>query len=173
MARNKALHEDIIPNAMVISSTINRIVKLQHSAWSNKLIPKQVVWEKPASPIFKINYDVAIRPNFSAQVAVCRGSFGTIIGCSTIISPPCTPVYGEATTAFLACQLALSLHLSQFILEGDSLTVTLFLQKLTLTQDWRISPIISQIMSAIPPTSNWSAKHVNRSANFCAYLVAN
>jgi hypothetical protein len=173
MARNKALHEDIVPNAMVISSTINRIVKLHHSAWSNKLIPKQVVWEKPASPIFKINYDVAIHPNFSSQAAVCRDSFGTIIGCSTIISPPCTLVYGEAKAAFLACQLALSLHLSQFILEGDSLTMALSLQKSTLTQDWRISPIISQIMLAIPPTISWSARHVNRSANFGIHHVAN
>jgi len=76
-------------------------------------------------------------------------------------------------SAFLACQLALSLYLSQFILEGDSLKMALSLQKPTLIQDWRISHIISQIMSAIPPTSNWLAKHVNRSANFCAHLVAN
>jgi len=172
-ARNKAFHEDIVPNALVISSTNKRIVKLHHSAWSNKLIPKQVVWEKPASPIFKINYDVAIRPNFSAQVAICRDFFGNIIGCSTIISSPCTRVYGEAKAAFLACQLALSLHLSQFILERDSLTVVLSLQKPTLTQDRRISPIISQIMSAILPTFSWSARHVNLSTNFCAHHVAN
>jgi hypothetical protein len=173
MAWNKAIHEDIVPNAMVISSTIKRIVKLHHSVWSNKLIPKQVVWEKPASPIFKINYDVAIHPNFSAQAAVCRDSFETIIGCSTIISPPCTLFCGEAKAAFLACQLALSLHLSQFILEGDSLTVALSLQKPTLTQDWRISPIISQIMLAIPPTTSWSVRHVNRSVNFYTHHVAN
>jgi hypothetical protein len=173
MARNKVLHEDIVPNAMVISSTIKQIVKLHHSVWSNKLIPKQAVWEKPASPIFKINYDVAIRPNFSAQATVCRDSFGTIIGCSTIISLPCTPVYSEAKAAFLASQLALSLHLSRFILEGDSLTVALSLQKPTLTQDWRISLIISQIMLAIPPSSSWSARHVNRSTNFCIHHVAN
>jgi hypothetical protein len=129
--------------------------------------------EKPVSPIFKINYDVAIHPNFFAQVTVCRNSFGTIIGCSTIISPPCTPIYGEAKAAFLACQLALSLHLSQFILEGDFLTVALSLKKPTLTQEWRISPIISQIMSAISPTTSWSARHVNQSANFCAHHIAN
>jgi hypothetical protein len=129
--------------------------------------------EKLASPIFKINYDVAIHLNFFAQATVCRNSFGTIIGCSTIISPPCTPVYGEAKAAFLACQLALSLHLSQFILEGDSLTVALSLKKPTLTQDWRISHIISQIMSAIPPTTSWSARHVNRSVNFCTRHMAN
>jgi hypothetical protein len=82
-------------------------------------------------------------------------------------------VYGEAKAAFLACQLALSLYLSQFILEGDSLTVALSLQKPTLTQDWRISPIISQIMLAIPPTTSWAARHVNRSANIYTHHVAN
>jgi hypothetical protein len=65
------------------------------------------VWEKPVSPIFKINYGVVIRLNFSVQAAVCKDSFETIIGCFTIISPPCTPIYGEAKTAFLICQLAL------------------------------------------------------------------
>jgi hypothetical protein len=135
MARNKVLHEDIVPNAMIISFTINRIVKLHHSAWSNKLTPKLAVWEKPFAACFKINYDVAICSNFSAQAAVCRDSFGTIISCSTIISPPCAPVYGEAKAAFLACQLALCLGMSQFILEGDSLIIALSLRKPYLTQD--------------------------------------
>jgi hypothetical protein len=135
MARNKALHEDIVPNAMVISSTINRIVKLHHSSWSNKLAPELTEWEKPHSSCFKINYDVAIGPDFSAHAAVCRDSFETIIGCSTIINPSCAPVYGEAKATFLPCQLALSLGLSQFIFESDSLIMALSLQKPSLTQD--------------------------------------
>jgi hypothetical protein len=60
---------------------------------------------------------------FLAQASVCMDYLGTIIGCFTIIGPPCAPVYGEAKSAFLACHLALSLGLSQFILEGDSLIV--------------------------------------------------
>jgi hypothetical protein len=127
IARNKALHEDIVPNALVISYTINWIVKLHHSSWSNKLAPELTVWEKPYSSCFKINYDVAIRPDFLAQATVCRDSFGTIIGCSTIINSPCAPVYGEAKATFLACQLALSLGLSQFIFESDSLIMALSL----------------------------------------------
>jgi hypothetical protein len=112
MARNKALYEDIVPNALIISSTINQIVKFHHSAWFNKLTPKLVVWEKPSTSYFKINYDIAICPNFLAQIAICRDSFRTIMDCSTIISSPCDSVYDEAKSAFLACQLALSLSLS-------------------------------------------------------------
>jgi hypothetical protein len=106
-ARNKALHEELVPNALVISSTINRIVKNHHSAWINKLVPHQAIWKKPSPPFYKINYDTTIRQFFSAQAAVCRDSTGSIIQCSTIISPPCTAVYSEATAALFAVHLAL------------------------------------------------------------------
>jgi hypothetical protein len=102
-------------------------VKHHHSAWTNKLVPKIAVWERLFPPFYKINYDTVIRLEFSAQATICRNSLGTIIGCSTIISPPCSPIFGETTTALLACQLALSLKFQHFILEGNSLVVTLFL----------------------------------------------
>jgi hypothetical protein len=76
----------------------------------------------------KINYDTAIRDSFSAQAAVCLDSSGSIIQCSSLICPPCTAVYGEASAALLAVRLAVSLQFSSFILEGDSLIVTLALQ---------------------------------------------
>jgi hypothetical protein len=72
----------------------------------------------------KINYDTAIRDSFSAQAAVCLDSSGSIIQCSSLICPPCTAVYGEAS----AVRLAVYLQFSSFILEGDSLIVTLALQ---------------------------------------------
>jgi hypothetical protein len=172
-ARNKAHHDNIIPNALDLSATINRTVLEHHSAWASLQPLPSVVWQKPCSPFFKINYDTAIRDSFSAQAAVCRDSAGSIIQCSSLISSPCSAIYGEAFAALLAIQLALSLHLSSFILEGDSLTVTLALQKPDHTQDWRIAPIISEALSMIPPTSSWLASHVNRSANFCAHHVAN
>jgi hypothetical protein len=172
-ARNKAHHDNIIPNALDLSATINRIVLEHHSAWASLQSPPSAVWQKPCSPFFKINYDTAIRDSFSAQAAVCRDSAGSIIKCSSLISSPCSAIYGEASAALLAVKLALSLHLSSFILEGDSLTVTLALQQPDHTQDWRIAPIISEALSMIPPTSSWLASHVNRSANFCAHHVAN
>jgi hypothetical protein len=173
-ASNKTYHEDLVPNAMDISFTINRIVKELHLAWNTILNPKQVVWQKPRPPFYKINYDTAIRKKISAQSAICCDSTGTIIQYSTIINPPCSSaVYGEATTALLAVRLALSLKLQSFILEGDSLIVTLTINNPTITQDWRISSIISQILSTIPSTTSWSPCHVNRSANFCAHHMAN
>jgi len=122
---------------------------------------------------FGVNYDTAIRNSFSAQATVCRDSSGSIIQCSSLISPPCTAVYGEAFVALLAVCLALSLQFSSFILEGDSLTVTLTLQKPDHTQDWPIAPIIFEAISMIPSSSTWLGNHVNRSANFCVHHVAN
>jgi hypothetical protein len=62
---------------------------------------------------------------------------------------------------FLAVRLALSLRLSSFILEGDSLTVTLALQKLKRTQNWRIALIISKTLSMIPHLFTWLASYIN------------
>lgn len=105
-------------------------------------------------PTIKINYDTAIRDSFSAQAAIIRNSSGTITYCSSLISPPCTALYGEAFAALLAVQLAISSQTISFILEGDSLTVTLALQHPEITQDWHIASIISHIHSIIPSTTS-------------------
>jgi hypothetical protein len=68
--------------------------------------------------------------------------------------------------------LAASLHLNRFILEGDSQVVILTLQCPTIVQDWRITDIIKSTLDSIPPDSSWSARKVNRSANFGAHYVA-
>jgi hypothetical protein len=100
---------------------------------------------------------------------VCRDSFGSIIQCSSLISARCTAVYGEASAAFLVVRLALSLRLSSFILESDSLSITLTLQKPKHTQYWCIVPIISKGLSIILSISSWLADNVNRSANLCIH----
>jgi len=171
--RNKAYHDGIIPNAFLISTTINKTAQEHFSAWKTKYDKTPEVWKSPSPPFFKINYDTTIRPTFSAQVAVCRDSTGSILKCSSIISPPCSALYGEATAALLAAHLAVSLGLPSFILEGDSLNITMALQQPAITIDWRIASTISIIHSIIPPTASWKASHVNRSANFCAHHVAN
>jgi hypothetical protein len=92
-----------------------------------------------------VNYDAAIRPSFSAQAAVIRSFSGSVIGASSLISPPWSALYGEARATLLAAQLATSLNIYSFILEGDSLTVSLAFQNPTITQNWRITSIISHI----------------------------
>jgi hypothetical protein len=113
--RNKAHHDGLILNALIISFTINKTVLEHHSAWKTKLVPSCKVWKSPPSFSFKINYDTTIQDTFSAQVAVCRDSSGSIIKCVSFISSPCSPIYGEAFAAFLETQLATFLGLTNFI----------------------------------------------------------
>jgi hypothetical protein len=105
----------------------------QYSAWPSYLSRNPEVRRKPCSPFIKINYNIAIQESFSAQAAVLRDSSGTITHCSSFISPPCVAIYGEALAALLVAKLALSLHTTFFILEGDSLTVILALQNPIIT----------------------------------------
>jgi hypothetical protein len=170
---NKAHHEDLVPNALVISATIDKIVLEHHSAWTSTLVRNLAVWKKLCSPFFKINYDTAICGSFSAQAAVCRNSSGSIIQWSYLISPQCTAIYGETLAALLAVRLALSLRTTSFILKGDSLTIILALQNSTISQGWRIASTNSHIHSFIPPTTSWTASRVNRSVNFCTHHVVN
>jgi hypothetical protein len=116
-SRNKAYHDGIIPNALSISTTINRISLEHYYAWTTKFDKTPAVWKSPSPPYFKINYDTAIRATFSAQAAVCRDSTGSIIKCISLISSPCSPLYGEALAALLAFRLATSLGLSFFYLK--------------------------------------------------------
>jgi len=104
---------------LVISATINKLVLEHHSAWFTTLIRNPEVWQKPSSPFYKVNYDTTICPSFSAQVAVIKNFSGAVIKCSSLISSPCLALFGEARAALLAVQLAISLNLPSFILEGD------------------------------------------------------
>jgi hypothetical protein len=101
---------------------------------------------------------------------------GKFIKMSFQIQSNCSPNKGEALAAHLAVSLAVSLaaslHLNRFIIEGDSQVVILALQQPTIVQDWRITDIIQNTLDIIPPNSYWSARKVNRSANFGAHYVA-
>jgi hypothetical protein len=90
--------------------------------------------------------------------------------CQCILSS--TKNIGEAQGALLAASLATSLHLSQFVIEGDSLTVISALQFPAIITDWHIEQLIIDTLTLLPPSSKWKAKKINRSANFCAHHVA-
>jgi hypothetical protein len=63
--------------------------------------------------------------------------------------------------------------LLNFILKCDSLIVTLTIQLPAIIQEWRIASTIFVIHSIIPFSISWTARKVNRSANFCAHHVTN
>jgi hypothetical protein len=171
--RNKTHHDGIIPNALIISTTINKTALEHYFAWTTKYDKTPEVWKSHSPPYLKINYDTTIRTTFSTQAAVCRDSTGSIIKCTSLISSHCSALYGDVTAALLTARLKVLLGLSSFLLEGDSFNVTMTLQHPAITTDWRIASTISNIHSTIPPIVSWKASHVNRSANFCNHHVAN
>ena len=79
---------------------------------------------------------------------------------------------GEALAALLAIFLVSSFHSDRFIVEGDYEVVFLTLQHPDFSQDWRIFPIIYDILVFIPFASIWEARKVKRNTNFFAYFVA-
>jgi hypothetical protein len=60
-----------------------------------------------------------------------------------------------------AAQLCSSLGLSHVIFKGDSLKVNLAINNPSITQDWRISSVISNFRSTIPSSTRWFASSVN------------
>jgi hypothetical protein len=77
--RNQAVHNGILPEVSKLAAHINH-VSLEHlAAWTSKLSPLRELWSPPPPDFFKINFDTAIRDDFSSQAAVCRNSSGKII----------------------------------------------------------------------------------------------
>lgn len=147
--RNKAYHEGLLFDALMISRNINRITSEHLKAWTLIPIPLEK-WKSPPVSWFKINFDTAIRNTHSAQAAVCRNHFGNIIKMVTEVNPTCSPNLGEAIAAKLAFKLASTLKLNRVIIEGDSQIVISGLSQPGLTQDWRIHPFIINIIDSIP-----------------------
>jgi len=170
--RNKALHDNKFFNARTVANLITSTFHHHCDAWSHQIDPVPEKWIRPPLHWFKINFDTAIRDSFSSQAAICRNHNGHLIKFASQIQSKCSPNKGEALAAQLAVSLASSLHLNRFILEGDSQVVILALQDPTIVQDWRITDIINHTLDSIPPGTSWSARKINRSANFGAHYVA-
>ena len=172
-SRNQAVHKGVFPEASKLAANISQVSMEHLAAWTSNLSPIRERWSPPPPNSFKVNFDTAIRDEFSTQAAVCRNSNGNIIKILSQVRPPCSPVLGEAQAALLACSLAVSLNLKNFVIEGDSASVITALQDPSLILDWQIDHIICNIFSLIPTSSTWNARKANRSANFCAHYVAN
>jgi hypothetical protein len=107
-SRNKAIHEGIILDITKLAVSIKKSSLAHAAAWSSIPAKKDQAWIPPQEGHFKINFDTAIRDQFSVQAAVCRDSNGSILESYLSDFPPCTPNYGEAQGALLAASLAAS-----------------------------------------------------------------
>ncbi|XP_059429859.1 uncharacterized protein LOC132163555 [Corylus avellana] len=165
-SRNRAVHDGVFPNVLVLSTTIKKISLDHFKAWKDISSPCVERWSPPVGSSLKINFDTAIRDSFSAQGAVCRDSSGKILEAVSQIIPLCDPTYSEALAAALAISLAISLGCADFFLEGDSQVVIMALQHPSIVCDWKIVDIIFNSIATIPLISSWRAKKVHVSANF-------
>jgi hypothetical protein len=94
-------------------------------AYDQIWLPKIAVWARPSPPYYKINYDTAIRQDFSAQAVVCRDSRGTIIGCFILISPPALPVLQFLAKPQQLFSLVVWLYLWSFNISSWKVTLLL------------------------------------------------
>jgi hypothetical protein len=156
-SRNQAIHKGVIHDALKLAPNIKRVSREHYAAWSSKKKPVKEIWSKPPSGFCKVNFDIAIRDEFSTQAAVCRDSNGVILKILSQIRPSCSPAFGEALAAQLASVLAFSLKLDHVILEGDSSVVISALQNSTCVMDWHIELIIKDTISSFPASSLWKA----------------
>lgn len=142
-------HEGLPFDVMFISGNVNRITCEHFNAWAQKSIPTEK-WKPPPVSWVKINFDVVIRNSHSAQAVVYRNHHGHIIQMMSEINPPCSPNLREAIVAMLAIKLAFSLNLHKVIIEGDSQTIISAMIQPDIIQDWRIYPLITNIIDSIP-----------------------
>jgi hypothetical protein len=109
-SKNQAVHKGVIPDVSKLAANINRVSLEHFAAWSSKLQPIKEVWSKPPQGFCKINFDAAIREDFSIQAAICKNSNGEIIKILTQVRPLYNPVYEKAPATQLAGVLANSMQ---------------------------------------------------------------
>jgi hypothetical protein len=68
--------------------------------------------------------------------------------------------------------LSVWLKLDKVIIEGDSQVVIATLNQLDKSQDWHIFSCINNIIDIIPANLLWTVRKINKSVNFCTYVVA-
>jgi hypothetical protein len=131
----KLFHDSLSFDARILAKLILNTYHQHCDAWSHKLNPIPGKWIHPPTNWFKINFDTAIRDFFSCQAAICRDHMGKLIMMTSQIQSNYSPNKGETLATHLAVSLAASLHLNQFIIEGDSQVVIFALQQPTIVQD--------------------------------------
>jgi hypothetical protein len=171
-SRNQAMHKGVIPEALKLAENIRRVYSEHIAAWSQKQNTKKDTWTKPSQDWCKISFKAIIKNFFSIQVAVCKNNRGEIMQILTQIRPLCSQLNAEALAANLAAQLALTMQLKKFILEGESSTVIAALHNQVTSLDSMFNQVIKDTFLSFLDSSLWEAKKISRNENFCAHDVA-
>jgi hypothetical protein len=170
-ARNSLIHKNTIPDPSFLLKHISNTSRAHLTAWK-QTSPSNLAWSPPPKGFLKANFDVAIRQHMAVAAATLSDHDGNIIAAVSKKLPLLEVNAGEAQAALLAIQFASSFGCHSLCLEGDSLTVILAINKVSLFTDWSFAPIIGDIHLQLHGFSSWTAVKVSRSANFRAHQLA-
>jgi hypothetical protein len=101
MARNCLIHGGAYPDPHVCHKAIIGSIQKHSKAWADSQ-SSPLQWSPPPHGSFKVNFDVAVRPNFSVASAVLSSHNGWILAARTQQLPPSEASFGEASAALLA-----------------------------------------------------------------------
>jgi hypothetical protein len=171
LARNKLVHR----GAPLKPHSILKLIKLSfqhHSATWKSLSPSLGDWVPPPRGYHKVNFDVAIKPNYAIAATILRDHRGDILAACSKCLPSMEANQGEANAALLAVHPTSHFGSSSIILERDSLTTILAINYPHVASDWAPTPILADISQQLLFFQNWTALKISRCANYCAYHVA-
>ncbi|GLT57767.1 hypothetical protein SLA2020_307160 [Shorea laevis] len=92
-----------------------------------------------------INFDVAVKSDFSVAAMVLSDSTGKIIHAATKRLSTTDSAIGEAQAALLACKTTTSLGIYSLLLEGDAINIILAIQQPSIFKFWNFASIISDV----------------------------
>jgi hypothetical protein len=170
LARNKIIHEASHPNPVKAIQQLKVTMENHCSAWKAAALPS--LWLPPCVGCLKGNFDVAICENFAVAVAVICDSSGEVILAATKRLSSTDVLMGEASTALLSSQLAASVGVRHFLLEGDAFLVILAVNQPPLFSAWQFSSFILDIRLDLSSFQSWHASKVSKYVNYHAHVLA-
>lgn len=174
MLRNKIrLHSTAAINPIYLANLVSRQSKEHLTAWIKaQFMHPHRTCSIQLSP-FCLQYDAAVRGEFSMAAVVCLYMSNTILEAQTIHLPCITdPLVAEAHAALLAATLTLKLGFNCILLEGDSRIVTVSLREEEADIEWNIFNLISSTVSMLLTIPSWSARKIAPVENSKAHLLA-
>jgi hypothetical protein len=107
-ARNNRVHNNVIIHFPSILIQIQNSTQIHRKAWSDKDL--LVSWSPPSLGILKVNFDVAVRPNFMVAAAVITDHDGCLLSAVARKIPLLDINAGEAKAALLAIETTADLY---------------------------------------------------------------
>ncbi|PON67302.1 hypothetical protein PanWU01x14_104770 [Parasponia andersonii] len=122
--RNEAVHNNSSP-------WLHRLILTIASSMSNFGQPftkfpthsGSHTWHPPLEDWCKINFDTALWENSSVRAAIYHNSSSSVLGITTKIHPPVSPIVSEYLAAKFAIELIISLNIFHVVFAGNSTRV--------------------------------------------------